>query len=510
MPQVFKNFKALIIISICLLVSLGKTSSNNLLNSSEEENLEHHFLKLEEIMNTNIKKENFFANSQSNIDFADAVKLIKENIQQNFKFKGSAYNRTAYLVDTFGPRLWGSPALQDAVEFMRDELIKEGFENIKLEENKNSLHWVRGKETLTLFSPRKYPTKIPMVGLGKSIGGNVTGELIVVESFDDLEENKNNIEGKIVLFNKKWTNYDEGVIYRASGASRAVKYGAVGCLVRSVTPVSIESPHGGALFYDEKLPKIPAAAISIEDAEMFARMQKRGQRIELNLYMEAHYEEKVSTFNLIGEIQGSEFPKEVILIGGHIDSWDVGPQTGANDDAAGFMVCMEAVRMLLQLNLRPKRTIRFIAWAGEEFGDENSGAPSYAKLHENELEDHIMAFESDSGTTEIFGWGFSGSEAAYKIFNALNEKYLKDALNLNTVRYGDGIMVDTTPLYQKGIPVVRNLIKDTPDEKFYFTYHHSAGDSVSVLDTNDMDSNVAAIASMFYIIADFPFRIPRN
>ena len=443
-------------------------------------------------------------------DYNQIVNLISQKIKLDPDLKSAAYNRVAYLVDTFGPRLWGSEELLDASKYMQSRLIAEKFENVKLEENKNSLHWVRGSESLTMFSPRKNPTKIPMVGLGKSIGGVASGELITFESFEDLEKNASKVPGKVVLFNPKWTGYGDVSKYRANGASQAAKHGAIACLVRSLTPFSIESPHGGAMNYDENYSKIPAAAISLEDADMFERMYNRGQKVILQLKMEAHFEDLTSTYNVVGEITGSEFPNEIILIGGHIDSWDVGPQTGANDDAAGFMVCMEAVRVLIKLNLRPKRTIRFIAWSGEEFGDKNSGGPNYAKMHTNELDNHVIAFESDLGTTDIEGFGFSGGSNGFEIFKKINENYLMKNLNLTRIENGDGVMQDTTPLYKAGIPVVRNLIKDSPDSKFYFTYHHSGGDTVSILNKDDMDKNVAAIASLFYVIADMPEKFPRN
>ena len=456
----------------------------------------------------------FFTSTSSKIsstqNFTEITDIINKTIQNNPQFKSSAYLNTAYLVDTFGPRLWGSQSLQDATEYMKNLLLSEGFENVRLEPNYNSTHWVRGNEQLIMLSPRKFPTKIPMVGLGKSIGGNVTSELIIFKSFEEAEKNSEKIFGKIVLFNQKWTNYGEVSIYRSNGASFASKYGAVACLVRSLTPVSIESPHGGAMNYNNLYPKIPAAAISIEDSDMFQRMENRGQKIILNLQMEAHFEDPVTTYNIIGEIKGWEFPSEILLLGGHIDSWDVGPQTGANDDAAGFMVCMEAVRVLLKLKLRPRRTIRFIAWAGEEFGDYASGAGSYARLHEEELEKHILAFESDEGTTDIKGWGYSGGEKGFEIFENLNKNFLVQKFGTEKVVLGDGVMQDTKPLYGKGIPVVRNLVEDTEDSKYYFSYHHSAGDTVNVLNQDDMDRNVAAIAAMFYIVADLPERLPRD
>ena len=237
---------------------------------------------------------------------------------------------------------------------------KDGFGNdAYLELVPNISKWVRNEEKLTLYSPRPIPTNIPLTGIGLSVGGNITGEVLVVKDFEELEEKSNMVAGKIVLFNAKWVNYSKTVIYRTAGPSRAAKYGAIGCLVRSVTPFSIESPHTGALSYDKSYKKIPAACISIEDAEMFQRMFDRGQTISINLFMGARFEGYTNSYNVIAELKGTEKPEEVILIGGHIDSWDVGPQTGANDDGGGFMVCYQALRTLKFLGLRPKRTIRY-------------------------------------------------------------------------------------------------------------------------------------------------------
>jgi len=227
-------------------------------------------------------------------------------------------------------------------------------------------------------------------------------------------------------------------------------------------------------------------------------MQARGQRIEVHLYMEAHIEKLPGTsHNLVGEIRGSKYPDEIILIGGHIDSWDTGPQTGANDDAAGFFVCYEAVRLLLELNIRPKRTIRFIAWTGEEFG--GKGSVQYEQAHLSEMGKHVIAFESDMGTTLLEGFAYSGNDKAFKqiesVINQLMPQY--------KLKNGDGEMEDTEILLEKhNIPIMTTIIKDTPNSEYYFTYHHSAGDTVSILGKDDMDSNVLGITSLFYTIAD--------
>jgi carboxypeptidase Q len=452
-----------------------------------------------------------FSKRQKPDIYTRTVTKIRDTVANDTNFKHQSYKRTAYLVDTFGPRLWGSQTLELALQWVRDELIKERFENVRLEEIPNVPRWVRGKESLTMLSPRPFPSPIPMVGLGKSVAGNVTSEVVMFKSFEELEENSSIVKDKIVFFNMNWTNYGETVKFRTSGPSVAAKHGAIGCIIRSIASSSLENPHTGALYYEPGVAKIPAAAVSIETADMFSRIIKRGQKLILNLHMEAHYEGTTTSHNVIGEFIGSQFPNEIILMGGHIDSWDVGPQTGANDDAAGFMVCLEAIRTLIKLGLRPKRTLRFIAWSGEEMGEINSGANIYAQTHANEMDNHIIAFESDSGTKKLNGWGFSGSDTSYVIVKKINELFLQNTINTTQVKFNDGEMVDTGPLYEKfNIPVMRNLIDDTPDEKYYFTYHHSAGDSMNILDADDMDSNVVGIASLFYVIADLPIKLPRK
>lgn len=484
----FKNFKKL---------TGKKTNKYDVDNSYEiQDNINN-----PELFNEFIYKEK---------NYSSIVQLINNKIQVEPELRYAAYNRVAYLVDTFGPRLWGSEALLDASKFLRDELNKENFEEVKMEPIPNSLKWVRGNESLTMLSPRKMPTIIPIIGMGKSIGGDVTAELIVFDNLESLNNKSKNVQGKLILLNFKWTNYFKisNLVYK--GVNLACKFGAAGLLIRSKSPTTSGSPHTGAINYNNQYQKIPVAAITVEDSEMFSRMQNRGQKIILRLKMDAHFDKPTTTYNVMGQITGTQFPDEIVIIGGHIDSWDTGTQTGANDDAAGFMVCMEAVRILIKLNLRPKRTIRFVAWSGEEFGERNSGGPYYAKIHKKELNNYLIGFESDLGITDILGWGYSGGAKGFEILKIINKYYLEKEFNLKEIIKGDGISEDVRPLFNKGIPVIRNIVEDTSDNEIYFTTHHSAQDSVSILDKDDMDKNVAAIASLFYIIGDLSIRFPRD
>ena len=255
---------------------------------------------------------------------------------------------------------------------------KDGFDNIRLEPVANFTKWIRGKEELILHSPRPFPQKLGLIGLGRTISGHVMAEAIVVRSFDELDQRKAEVADKIVVYNQPWTTYGESVRYR-SGADKAASYGAKAALVRSVASNSIYSVHTGI----QHSTKIPIAAITVEDAEMLQRMQDRGQKITLELTLQNEEFEDANSNNLIFEIQGATKPDEILLIGGHIDSWDTGSQTGANDDGGGFVTCYEAMFLLLKNGYRPKRTIRFIAWSGEEWGGPNTGNQAYLKAHLN-------------------------------------------------------------------------------------------------------------------------------
>jgi carboxypeptidase Q len=442
--------------------------------------------------------------------FTTIVKLINSTVTNDEDYINKAWETTAYYVDTFGPRLWGSTNLEKSLEYLKDLLQQEGFENVKLEEYQMQQRWIRGKEKMTLYSPRPFATNIPMIGLGRSVGGNVTGEVVVISDWEDLNTKASSVNGKIVLFNPIWTNYTSTVSFRTAGPSEAAKYGAIACLVRSVSPVSFETVHAGSTYYNENYPKIPAAAISHETADMFKRMIDREQKVVINLYMEAGYEKGGKSHNIIGQITGSEKPNEILLLGGHLDSWDVGPQTGANDDAGGFFTCYEAIRVLIKNGLRPKRTIRLIGWTGEEFGDDVRGATEYIRQHEEELKDHLVAFENDLGTADLLGWGFTGGSKGYQLVANVARLFLND-INASKVSINDGEGNDTEPLFEKyKIPMMRNINVDTPDMQYYFTTHHTAADTMNVIDPQAMDRNVIGTASIFYILADVPWRLPKD
>ena len=236
-----------------------------------------------------------------------------------------------------------------------------------------------------MYSPRPTPTKLDVIGLGGSVAGDVKADVVVVKDYEELEAKKSMVNGNIVLFNNEWVDYMTSVTYRVDGPSMAAKYGAKAMLVRSVASQSISSVHTGYMEYNLTVSKdkIPCAAITVEDSEMFARMQKRGQKITVHLVLENNFVDKSNSNHVVFEITGSnsKLADQIVLAGGHIDSWDTGSQTGANDDGGGFITVFEAFRLLLKSGLRPQRTLRFVAWSGEESGSLRDGAAQYMERH---------------------------------------------------------------------------------------------------------------------------------
>lgn len=309
-----------------------------------------------------------------------------------------AYERLAHLTDHIGNRLSGSENLERAITWALAEMKNDGLENVHAEKVMVP-HWVRGEESLELVEPVTRP--LSLLGLGNSIATSPEGifaEAVVVRSFDELDALGEGARGKIVVYNAPFVSYGETVRYR-SGASRAARNGAVATLVRSITPVSLQTPHTGALNYDEKQPKIPSAAITIESAELLQRMHDRGDHPKLRLKMEARFLPDAESANVIAELKGTEKPDEVVLLSGHLDSWDVGQ--GAQDDGGGCIAAWEAVRLLKQLGLRPKRTIRVVLYTNEENG--TRGGNAYRDAHRAEIAKHVLVVESDSEFTGPWG-----------------------------------------------------------------------------------------------------------
>jgi carboxypeptidase Q len=272
-------------------------------------------------------------------------------------------------------------------------------------------HWVRGSESAELVLP--YVRRLPMLGLGGSIAtppGGITADVLVVSSFDELKARAAEAKGKIVLFDVAFETYGQTVAYRTNGAVEAARAGAVASLIRSVTPYSLQTPHTGAMQYDSAVARIPHAAITVEDATLLHRLQLRGERVRVKLQMQASTQPDAPSRNVMAELRGRERPDEVVVLGGHSDSWDVGQ--GAMDDGGGVVAAWEAVRLLKVLGLQPRRTIRVVAWVNEENG--LRGGRAYLEAHRSELARHVAAIETDAGVFKPTGFGFGGSGPGHR------------------------------------------------------------------------------------------------
>ncbi len=410
----------------------------------------------------------------------------------------AAWNRLAELTERFGNRFSGSERLNRALDWMQAEMAKDGLDNVRGEPAMVP-HWVRGAESAELVQPREQA--LPMLGLGGSIAtppGGITAEVLVVTSFDDLKAKASRARGKIVLFDVPFTNYGATVQYRSNGAVEAARAGAVASIIRSVTPYSQRTPHTGGMRYDSTVTKIPHAAITVEDAEMLHRMQDRGEKIVVKLTMSAQTLPDVQSKNVIAELKGTEFPDEVVIMGGHTDSWDVG--RGAMDDGGGVVVAWEAIRLLKELGLRPRRTIRVVGWVNEENG--LRGGLAYRDRYKDAADKHVAAIESDGGVFKPEGFGFTGSDAAMAIVKQIG--LLLDPIGSGSITKGGG-GADIGPMMQLGVPGLGLNVDGTK----YFWYHHTDADTIDKLDPHDVALCVATMAIMSYVLADLPEKLPR-
>lgn len=406
-----------------------------------------------------------------------------------------AYLRLAHLTDHIGNRLSGSPALERGIEWAIAEMKKDGLDNVHTEKVMVP-HWVRGEESLEMITP--VARKLTMLGLGNSVAtptDGISAEAVVVRNFDELEALGETIRGKIVIYNAPFTNYGATVRYRSSGASRAARYGAVAVVVRSITPVSLQTAHTGAMIYDEAQPKIPAAAVTIEGAELLQRMQDRGERPTLRLKMEAKFLPDAESANTVAEIKGSQKPDEVVLLSGHFDSWDVGQ--GAHDDGGGCIIAWEAVRLLKELGLRPRRTIRVVLWTNEENG--LRGGNAYRDAHRTELSKHIFAIESDSGAYRPEGFGLAATAPAQARANLQAIVKLLAAIGADRVADNGG-GADIGPMMREGV-VGGSL---DVEGSHYFDIHHTQADTLDKIDPKDLALCVATMAVVAYTVADAP------
>jgi carboxypeptidase Q len=420
-----------------------------------------------------------------------AARLIAEAMGDSF-----AWRRLALLTDTAGHRLSGSPQLDRAIQWAMAEMKRDGLENVRTEPVMVP-KWVRGRESAEILEPARHT--IAMLGLGDSVGtppSGIQAEALVVRSFDELDQNQVKAKGRIVVFNIPFTTYNESRPVRSSATTRAARYGGVAALVRSIGPPGLRLAHTGSLTYANGVAKIPGAAIATEDADRLQRMSDRGEKIVIRLQMDAHFEADVESANVVGEIRGREKPDEIVVVGGHLDSWDVG--AGASDDGGGCIATWEALRLMKKLGLQPRRTVRLVLFTNEENG--TRGGRAYRDRHMTELSNHVMMLEADDGLFPPVSFGVTANQKALDTVAAVAS--LLKGINVDRVTPGGGGS-DIDPTVQAGrIP---SLSYDGTGN--YFLIHHTQADTVDKIDPVDVSRASAAIAVLTYVVADMPRRL---
>ncbi len=423
---------------------------------------------------------------------ATADKLIAAALADN-----EGYQRLTYLCYRIGNRLSGSPSLEKAIAWSVEQMKGAGLTNVQVIPTKVP-HWVRGAESARMLAPLDKP--LHMLGLGMSIGtppGGITADVVAVTDFDQLEHlGRAKVQGKIVLYNEPYQGYGQTVLYRGDGPSRAAALGAVAALVRSVTPLAMQTPHTGAMRYDAAQPKIPAAAVSPEDAMMIARLYALGVPVRVHLEMSAHMEPDADSGDVIGELRGRELPEEIVVIGGHIDSWDVGQ--GAQDDGASIMACLQSVALMKKLGIEPRRTIRVAFWVNEENG--GRGGEAYREFVGKAISNHVAAIEMDGGAEAPIGYGADVDPNSTALLKQIAR--LLERVGAGEITAGGGGS-DIQPLLRDGVPGLAERTVGT----HYFDWHHTEADTLDKVDPEDFRRNMASLAVMSYALAEMPGRL---
>ncbi|NOT74632.1 MAG: M20/M25/M40 family metallo-hydrolase [Cyclobacteriaceae bacterium] len=415
---------------------------------------------------------------------------------------GKSYSMLEYLTTKIGQRLSGSPGAAAGVEWSRHVMEDFGFDSVWLQPVMVP-HWVRGqKEIGRIVNSRKMGTvELNVCALGGSIGtgpAGIVGTVIEVKSFEELAQlGIKNIQGKIVFFNRPmdpkqvdaFDAYSGAVNQRGGGASEASKYGAIAVIVRSMGINSEDYPHTGGVRYNPAVAKIPAIAVATKHADLLSKALKDDKTLQF--YIESHCEilPDAPSFNVVGEIRGGEYKDEIIVVGGHLDSWDLAQ--GAHDDGSGVVQSIEVLRIFKTMGYKPKRTIRAVMFMNEENG--LRGGLKYAELAEKNNEKHIAAIESDRGGFTPRGFTMTAPDAVRKKIQSwrpLLEPY-------GLYDFGkEGGGADIGPLSKQGVPVMELL----PDSQRYFSYHHTKEDTFDKIDKRELELGAASMAAMVYLI----------
>jgi Zn-dependent M28 family amino/carboxypeptidase len=442
------------------------------------------------------------------VTVADTYRSVARKIIAAARADDAAFEKLRHLTDRIGHRLAGSKQLDLAIAWAAKTMKDEGHD-VRTEDVMVP-HWVRGAESAELVTPRARPIRV--LALGGSVAtpkGGLTAPVVVVNSWDDLAARGAEVKGAVVVYDvamPEWS-YEHGsgygtvVQYRHAGASRAAKLGAVAVLMRSVTANSLGTLHTGAMGYEDGVPKIPAAAITVEDSRYLARLAAAGEKVTVKLRLESRVLPDAKSANVIGELRGRELPDEIVVIAAHIDSWDVGQ--GAHDDGAGVVTMMQALTTLRKLGLTPRRTIRVVLYTNEENG--LRGAKAYHAAHQAELGKHVAALEADSGGFAPVAIGVDGKDAATRDRIAERVRGLLGVLapvGRLTIEPGH-TGADIDPLVKAGVPGL-GLVTDG---RRYFDYHHTEADTLDKVDPDELADCVATVAAFAYVVADLPARL---
>ncbi len=436
-----------------------------------------------------------------NLSAQQNYKSVAEGIIKKGLNEQEAYTMLTELTSTIGARLSGSPQFAKAIEWGKRTMESKGFDSVWLEPVKVP-HWVRNSiEKASLIVGKK---KLPLAvcALGGSIATakkGMTAEVIEVHSFEEVRALGEKAKGKIIFYNRPFDKtkantgeaYGGAVEQRTSGSVEAAKVGAVGVIVRSMTNALDNQPHTGAMNYNDSIPKIPAAAVSTLGANLLSEALQKEKNVRVSLQLNCETLPDVDAFNVIGQLRGTEKPNEVILLGGHLDSWDKG--TGAHDDGAGCVQSIEAVRILKSLGMQPKRTIRVVLFANEENG--LRGGKAYADNQRTSNEKHIAAIESDFGGGVPRGFGVDADSLQFEKIKSWSPIF--DLINADKIRKGGG-GADISPLSKKGVP----LIGLNPDGQRYFDYHHSHNDTIDKVHPRELELGAIAMSMLSWLLAE--------
>lgn len=447
--------------------------------------------------------------------YSDKTLAEMRRIQQAALAGDYAYKQTGYLSNNIGPRLSGSPQAERAVQYVAEQMRKLGLD-VRLQPCMVP-HWVRGEERAELVEWEGMATgttqKVVLTALGGSVATSaegLTGEIVVVKDFNELAAlGREKVAGKIVMFNYKFDRelqasgfggaaYGQAVQYRFAGAMAAARLGAIAVLVRSAGGSQNRLAHTGLMGYADDVTKIPAAATTYEDAEKIAWLAAMG-KVKIKMTLTPQKLPDAPSYNVIADLKGSEKPDEVVIVSGHLDSWDLGD--GAIDDGAGVAVSMAVPAILKQLGIKPKRTIRFIAWMDEESGGRGSAA--YAEAEKNNVGKHFAALESDLGASHPIGFNFAGKGEALPFLQPISQ--ILAGQGASQVQQQPGVGADIGPLTRAGVPSFAPFF----NQQTYFNYHHTAADTFDKVDPKQIAEVSSVMAVLAYGLANLEQPLPR-